>query len=94
MAAMVESKDFSSAVTVTVQAWPTATSLMSYSSTRKVTRRWAKSAICTSVSPADTASPSAKSSTFTRPSKPAVTVSPLASRSSLSSSFTSVPTGA
>ena len=92
MAAISESKLRSSAVTVTVHVWPTATSEMSYSSTRKRTDMCVKSATCTSASPAFTLSPSATLSVFTRPSNSAAMVSPLARRTSLSPSDTLSPT--
>ena len=91
MVSMADSNRFSVAVAVTVQAWPTCTLPMSYSSTRTETFMCLKSAICTSSWPTVTSSPFSTFSLFTRPSKPAVTVSPLDSRSSLSSSLTSSP---
>ena len=91
MAAMLDSKLFSREVTVMAQAWPTATSLMSYSSTRKDTFMWAKSATCTSASPWTTLSPCSTLTVLTRPSNSADTVSPLASRTSRSPSCTASP---
>ena len=62
---------------------------MSYSSTRKETFRWVKSATCTSASPLMTSSPSATLRLLTRPPNSALTVSPFPSLSRLSPSVTS-----
>ena len=91
MDAMVLSKVFSVAVAVTVQAEPTLTSAMSYSSTRMLTFMWVKSAIWIRLVPEVTSSSAETYTWFTLPSKSAVRVSPLARRISLAPLVTVSP---